>query len=91
MSGFEISRSTTRSENTSAILDDPILDDPILDDNPPVLQPKPKFIVKSMQKIKDFSKWLLDYIPPKPKLVGESLQSFKNLIKKLHNKRDTSF
>ena len=84
--GLEIPRNTTRSVNTSAILDHPILDD-----NTPVLQPTPKFIAKSMQKIKDFSNWLLDYIPPKPKVVDEVLESFKRLIKKLYNKRDTSF
>ena len=72
--------------NTSAILDDPILDD-----TTPVLQPTPKFIPKGMQTIKDFVNWLLDYIPPKPKVVDEALESFKNLIKKLYNKRDTSF
>ena len=44
-----------------------------------------------MQKIKDFGNWLLDYIPPKPKVVDEASKSFKNLIKKLYNKRDTSF
>ena len=44
-----------------------------------------------MQKIKDFGNWFLDYIPPKPKVVDEALESFKNLIKKLYNKRDTSF
>ena len=47
--GLEILRNTTISVNTSAILDDPILDD-----NTPVLQPTPKFIAKSMQKIKYF-------------------------------------
>ena len=62
--------------NTSAILADPIMDY-----NTPVLQPTPKFIAKSMQKIKDFANWLLDYIPPKPKVVDEALKSFKNLIK----------
>ena len=46
---LEIPRNTTRSANTSAILDDPILDD-----NTPVLEPTPKFIAKSMQKSKDF-------------------------------------
>ena len=74
--GLEIPRNATRSVNTSAILDDPVLDD-----NTPVLQPTPKFIAKSMQKIKDFGNWLLDYIPPKPKVVDEALESFKNLIK----------
>ena len=56
-----------------------------------VLQPTPRFIAKSIQKIKDFGNWLLDYIPPKPQVVDEALESFKNLIKKLYNKRDTSF
>ena len=41
--------------------------------------------------IKDFGNWLLDYIPSKRKVVDEALESFKNLIKKLYNKRDTSF
>ena len=86
ISELEIPRNTTRSVNTSAILDDPILDD-----KTPVLQPTPSFIGKSIQKIKDFGNWLLDYIAPKPKVVDEALESFKNLIKKLYNKRDTSF
>ena len=68
-----------------------ILDDPILDDKSPVLQPTPNFIAKSIQKIKDFGEWLLDYNSPKPRVVDEDLESFKNLIKKLYNKRDTSF
>ena len=72
--------------NTSAILDDPILDD-----KTPVLQTTPSFIAKSLQTIKDFGNWLLVYILPKPKLVDEALESFNNLIKKLNNKRDTSF
>ena len=67
--GLEISRNT-RSANTSAVLDDPIVDD-----NTPVLQPTPKFIAKSMQKITDYGNWLLDYIPPKPKVVDEALES----------------
>ena len=83
---LQIPRNTTRSANTSAILDDPILDD-----KTPVLQSTPSFIVKSIQKIKDFGNWLLDYIPLKPKVVDEAFESFKNLIKKLYNKRDTSF
>ena len=83
---LEIPRNTARSVNTCAILDDPILDD-----KTSVLQPTPSFIVKSIQKIKDFGNWLLDYIPLKPKVVDEALESFKNLIKKLYNKRDTSF
>ena len=49
------------------------------------------FIAKSKQKIKDFGEWLLDYIPQKPKVVNEALEPLKNLIKKLYNKRDTSF
>ena len=48
-------------------------------------------LLKAYKKIKDFDEWLLDYIPPKPKVVDEALESFKNLIKKLYNKRDTSF
>ena len=84
--GLEITRNTTRSENTSAILDQPIWND-----NTTVLKPTQKFIAKSVQKIKDCWNWLLDYIPPKPKVVDEALESFKNLIKKLYNKRDTSF
>ena len=83
---LEIPRNTTRSVSTSAILDDPILDD-----KTPVLQPAPNFIANTIQKIKDFGEWLLDYIPPKPKVVDEALESFKNLIKKFYNKRDTSF
>ena len=69
----------------------PLLDEPSLDDNTPVLQPRPKFIAKSMQKIKDFGKWLSDYLPPKPKVVDEALESITNLIKKVFNKRHTSF
>ena len=84
--GLEIPRNTTRSVNTSAILDEPILDD-----NTPVLQPTPKFIAKSMQKIKADGNWLLDYIPPKPKVVDEAPDSLKNLIIKLFNESDTSF
>ena len=57
--GLEIPRNTTRSVNTSAILNDPILDD-----KTPVLQPTSNFIAKNMQKIKDFGEWLLDYKPP---------------------------
>ena len=89
--GLEIPINTTRSVNTSAIRDEPIPDEPILDDNTSVLQPTPKFVARSMQKIKDFGNWLLDYIPGKPKVVDEPLESFKNLIKILYNKRDTSF
>ena len=68
-----------------------ILDDPILDDKTPVLQSTPNFIAKSIQKIKDLGTRLLDYISPKPKVDDEALESFKNLIKKLYNKRETSF
>ena len=60
--GIDIPRKATRSVNTSAILDDPILDD-----TTPVLQPTQKFITKSIQKIKDFGNWLLDYILPNRK------------------------
>ena len=72
--------------NTSAILNQPILND-----NTPVLKSTKTFIAKSKQKLKDCSNWLLDYIPPKPKVVDEVFKSFKNQIKKLYNKRDTSF
>ena len=41
---LEIPRDTTRSVNTSAILDDPMLDD-----KTPDLQSTPNFIAKSMQ------------------------------------------
>ena len=44
--GLEIPRNTTRSVNTTAILDQPILDD-----NTPVLKPTQKFIAKSKQNI----------------------------------------
>ena len=73
---LEIPRNTTRSVNTSAILDDPIVND-----KTPILQPTSSFIVKSIQKITDFRNWLLYYIPPKPKVVDEALDSFKDLIK----------
>ena len=62
--GLEIPRNTARSGNTSAILNDPITDD-----KTPVLQTVPNVIAKSIQKIRDFGNWLLDYIPPKPKVV----------------------
>ena len=78
ITGVRNIQNTTRSVNTSAILDDPILDDKTL-----VLQSTPKFIAKSIQKMKDFDNWLLDYIQPKPKVVDEALESFKNLIEKL--------
>ena len=44
-----------------------------------------------MKKIKDFDNWLLNYIPPKPKVVDKVLESYKNKIKKMYEKRDTSF
>ena len=44
-----------------------------------------------MQKIKDFGNWLLNYIPPNPKVVDKVIESFKNKIKKMYEKRDTSF
>ena len=69
---LEITRNTTRSVNTSAILDEPVLDDSTSTQ---------KFIDKSMQQIKDFGNWLLDYINPKPTVVHEALESFKNLKK----------
>ena len=83
---LETPRNTTRSVSSCAMPDDPILDD-----KTPVLQPTPSFSAKSIQKIKDFGNWLLDYIPPKPKVVDEDLESLKNLFKILYNKRDTSF
>ena len=55
------------------------------------MQNTKQFFTKGMQKIKDFGEWLLNYIPPKPKVVDKMLESFKNKIKKLYNKRDTSF
>ena len=70
--GLEIPRNITRSVNTSQILAEPILDD-----NTRILQPRQKFIAKSMQKIKDFGNWLLNYIPPKQKVVDDALESFK--------------
>ena len=83
IAGLEIPRNTTRSVNTSAILDEQILHD-----HTSVLKPSQKCIAKSVQKIKDCWNWLLDYIPPKPKVVDESL---KNQLKKLYHERDTSF
>ena len=68
--GLEILRNTIRSGSTSAILDELILDD-----DTSVLQPTPKFIAKSMQKVKECGNWLWDYISPKPKVVDEALES----------------
>ena len=44
-----------------------------------------------MQKFKDFSEWLLNYIPAKPKVIEKVLESFKNKIKQMYEKRDTLF
>ena len=66
--GLEIPRNTTRSVNASAILVDLILDD-----KTPVLQPAQNCFAKSIEKIKDFGEWLLEYIPPKLKVVDEAL------------------
>ena len=72
-----------------------IFDVSIPNDPTPVLQPAPwrpsnialknkqiikMFFTNGMQNIKDFGKWLLNYIPPKPKLVDTVLESFKNKI-----------
>ena len=84
--GLEIHRNATRPVNTIAIFDQLIMDD-----KTPVLQPTSNFIAKNIPKFKDFGNWLLDYIPPKPKVVDKDVESFKNLIKKLYNKRYTSF
>ena len=51
---LELPRNTTRSVNTSVILNDPILDDKTT-----VLQTTQKLIAKSMQKMKEFGNWLL--------------------------------
>ena len=75
-----------------------IFDESIPNDPTPVLHPTPwrpsnvtkkvkqnikNFVTSSMQKIKDFDEWLLNYIPPKPKLVDKVLESFRNKIKKI--------
>ena len=85
ISRLEIPRNTTRSVSTSAILDDPIVDDKTA-----VLQSAPNFIAKSIKKIQRFWRIVGLYFT-KPKVVDEVLESFKNLIKKLCNRRDTSF
>ena len=79
-------------EQTNNIFDQSIPNDPT-----PVLQPTPwrpsnitkkvkqnikNIITKGMQKIKDFRKWLLNYIPPKPKVVDKVLESFRDKIEK---------
>ena len=88
-------------EQTSNIFEESIPNDPTQ-----VLQPTPwrpsniakkdkqnikNYTTKGMQKIKDFGKWLLNYIPPKPKVVDKVLKSFKNKIKNMYEKRDTLF
>ena len=80
-----------------------IFDESIPNDPTPVLQPTPwrrsnittkikqytkNFTAKSMQKIKDFDEWLLNYIPPKPKVVDKVLEPFK---RKLKNVRKEEF
>ena len=55
------------------------------------MQTTNNFFTKGMQKIKDFGEWLLSYIPPKPKVVDKVLESLKFKIKKMYEKRDTSF
>ena len=84
--GLEIPRNTTRSVNTS-----PILDEPILDDNTPVLQPTPKFIAKGMQTIKDLviGCWITYH--QNQRWLTKLAHHLKNLINKLYNKKDTSF
>ena len=72
-----------------------IFDEPISNDPTPILQSTlwgssnivtkvkqniKNFTAKSMQKIKDFGNWLLNYIPPKPNVVDKVLESFKNKI-----------
>ena len=74
-----------------------IFDQPIPNNPTPVLEPTPwrstnittkvkknikNFFTKGMHKIRDFGKWLLNYIPPKPKVVDKVLESFKSKIKK---------
>ena len=94
-------KATRLVEQKSNIFDEQIPNDPT-----PILQPSPwrpsnfavkskqnikNFATKGMQKIKDFGNWLLNYIPPKPNVVDRVLESFKNKIKKMYEKRDTSF
>ena len=74
-----------------------VFDEQISNDPTPILQPTPwrasnfavkskqnikNFVTKGTKKIKDFSNWLLNYIPLKPKVVDKVLESFKNKIKK---------
>ena len=72
-------------EQKSNIFDEPIPNDqtPIWGSSNIVTKVKQNiknFTEKSMQKIKDFGNWLLNYIPPKPKVVDKVLESFKNKI-----------
>ena len=57
----------------------------------PVLQSTTKFIAKSVQKIKDFGNWLLDYILSKPKEVDEvqksSLRTIQQKMNFIQNER----
>ena len=55
------------------------------------MQKSKNFFTMSMQKIKDFGEWLLNYIPPKPKVVDKVLEFFKNKIEKMYEKRDSLF
>ena len=81
-----------------------IFDESVPNDSSPVLQSleaikyrlenkqnMKNFITNSMQKIKDFGEWLLNYIRPKQKVVDTVLESFKNKIKKIYEKSDTLF
>ena len=87
---IHVLEATRLVEQKSNIFDEPIPNDPT-----PILQPMfwgssnivtkvkqniKKFTAKSMQKIKDFGNWLLNYIPPKPKVVDKVLDAFKNKI-----------
>ena len=72
-------------EQKSIVFHESIPNDPT-----PILQPTPwrpsnialKVKQNIKEKIKDFGKWLLNYIPQKPKVVDKVLESFKNKIKK---------
>ena len=84
--GLEIHRNATRSVNTSAILDRSILNDKLQPYNQHQIS-----LLKPYERsnILVIGCWIT-YIK-KLKVVDEALESFKNLIKKLYNKRDTSF
>ena len=66
-----------------------IFDEPIPNDHTPVLQPTPlrpsnvttKDKQNIKQKIKEFSEWLLNYIPPKPKWLTKCLSILKTKLK----------